>query len=261
MQLRPHLVEYFPQVFRVVDKIHVIGIDDQQSPLLIISDPVFVALVEPFEVVQAHIALVVAAAVLNVGHQGRNAGPKVDEQVGRLDLGGHGLEKLEVVLKIAGRHQPHVVQVGGEDVGILVDGSVLHDRPVSVEDFEHLLVAAVEEENLEVKRPALHIVVEVTQVGVVVGRFVVDIPTEVLTQLFGEGGFTGADIAGDGDVFDLGYGILLRLAHSIVSLSGTKIYCLRETFKLLRLKFPFLRYTFVKRINQGTHLKIYYEDR
>ena len=203
MQFRPHLIEDLSKVLRVMDKIHVIGIDDQQAAFLVIADPVFIALVEPFEVVQAHIALVVAAAVLNVGHQGGDAGPQVDEQVGRLDLGGHGLEELKVVLKIPGRHQPHVVQVGGEDVGILVDGSVLHDRPVSVEDFEHLLVAAVEEENLEVKRPALHVVIEIAQVRVVVGRFVMDIPSEVLGQLFSEGGLAGADVAGNGYVFDL----------------------------------------------------------
>ena len=261
MQLRSYLIEYFPQIFRVEDEIHIIGIDDQQAPFLITADPVFVSLVEPFEIVQAHIAFVIAPPVLNVGYQGRDAGPEVDEQVGRLYLRRHGLEELEIVLEIPGRHQAHVVQVGSEYIGVFIDGPVLDYGPVSAQDFEHLLVSAVEEEDLQVERPTLHIVVEVTQVRVVVGRFIMDIPAEVLTQLFGEGGFTCADIAGDGDVFDLGYGILLRLAHSIVSLSGTKIYCLRETFKLLRLKFPFLRYTFVKRINQGAHLKIYYEDR
>lgn len=261
MQFRPHLIEDLSKVLRVMDKIHVIGIDDQQAAFLVIADPVFIALVEPFEVVQAHIALVVAPAILNVRHQGRDAGPEIDQQVWRLDLGRHGFEKLEVILKIPGRHQPHVVQVGREDVGIFVYSTVLHHRSVTAEDLEHLLITAVEEEDLKVERPALHVVVEVAQVGVVIGRFVMNVPSEMAAQLLGKGGLTGADVSGDRDVFDLWRGIFLRLAHSIVSLSATKICCLGEIFKLLRLKFPFLIYTFVQREKQGNHLKIYHADR
>ena len=142
------------------------------------------------------------------------------------------LEELEVVLEITGGHQPHIVEVGGKDVGVFVDGAVLYNRSVSVQDLEDLLVAAVEEEDLQVEGPALHIVVEVAQVGVIIRRFIMDIPTEMPAELFSEGGLAGADVAGDSDMFYHWWRILLRLAHSIVSLSATKIDCLGENFKL-----------------------------
>ena len=72
----------------------------------------------------------------------------------------------------------------------------------SCQDSEDLPVAAIQEIDLEIKRPAPHVVVEVDQVGVVVGRFIMDLPTKGFAKLGTEGGFSRADISGDRYVLD-----------------------------------------------------------
>ena len=192
----------FAHVFGVVFEVHIIALDDEEPAGVVVADPPFVAFVEALEVIEAHIPFVFPAAGVDVFHEGRDACPEVDEEVGRLDLGGHGFEELEVVVEVARGHQPHVMQVGCEDVGVFVDGAILDDGFVAAEDGEDLLVAVVQEEDLEVERPALHVVVKVAEVGIVVGGFEVHFPAELFAELFAERRFPGADVAGDGNVFD-----------------------------------------------------------
>ena len=74
-----------------MDKIHVIGIDDQQAPFLVIADPVFISLVEPFEIVRLILPLVVAPR-----------DPECATRVGMLVRGrstGLGLDLEDMVLK------------------------------------------------------------------------------------------------------------------------------------------------------------------
>ena len=204
MQFRIDHIYHFTEVFHIGFKINIIGIDDEQAAFFVARNPVFVAFVEMFEIIQAHVALIIAAPRLDVRHQRGNAGAEIDEQVGRLYLRGHGVEQVEIIVEIAGRHQAHVVEVGRKNVGILVDGAVLNDSAIALKDFQNLPIPAVEEENLKIERPAVHVVVKITQVGIVVGAFVVYLPTELLAQLGAQRGFARADIAGDGDVFYFG---------------------------------------------------------
>ena len=92
------------------------------------------------------------------------------------------------------------MQVGREDAGVFVDTAVLHDDLVALADFYHVQEALVQEVNLDIERPALHIVVEVGKIGVVIDRFEFRGPFEVLHEHLGQRGFSTADIAGYRDV-------------------------------------------------------------
>ena len=209
VQLPLYLIQYLPQIFRIILEVDIIRIDDQQVADVVGSDPLLVALVEPLEVIQAHATLVIAASGLDVVDERGNAGPQVDQQVRRLDLGGHGLEKRGVILEITGGHEPHIVQVRRKNVGIFVDGPVLHNGLITPVNAQYLCVTIMEEIDLQVERPALHIQVEIAEVGIIVRRLIMHFPTEVFAQLSAEGGFASTDVAGYRDVFNVNRSLIV----------------------------------------------------
>ena len=71
------------------------------------------------------------------------------------------------------------MQVGCEYFGIFIDGPVLNDRGISTLYLGHLLEPAVEEIDLQIKGPALHILIEIIQIGIVVYVFVLGFPAVV----------------------------------------------------------------------------------
>ena len=74
-------------------------------------------------------------------------------------------ENPHIGLQIARRHQPHLVQVVGEDVGILVDRAILNDHVVArCEHIERLLDTTAQKIDLQVERPPLHVVVEIADI-------------------------------------------------------------------------------------------------
>ncbi len=93
---------------------------------------------------------------------------EVDQQVGLWNEVGHQVEDLHVGAEVARRHEPHAVEVVGEDVRILVHGAVLEDDLRILRQHVHRLpYPAAEERNLQIERPAIHILVEIADVGVV----------------------------------------------------------------------------------------------
>lgn len=111
-----------------------------------------------------------------------------------------------------------LVKVCGEDIGIFVDGTVLNNGLIAVPDLVHLIKPAIQKIDLQMKGPTGHIRIKILQVRIVIYRFIQRCPTIVSGKSFGEGGFSGANIAGNGDVseggihgFNLGNSISQRL--------------------------------------------------
>ena len=142
------------------------------------------------QVIEADGFFVIATTLLNLGDQCRHRGAQVHEQIGRRDKFFHQLKQREVVLKVSGRHQPHGLQVGREDVGVLVDGSVLDDGLALLLHLNQLREAASKEVHLQVERPTGHVLVEIVEVGVVVHFFKVGSVAVVLGQQRGQRGFS-----------------------------------------------------------------------
>ena len=104
------------------------------------------------------------------------------------------------------------MQVVREDVRILVDRAVLEDHPrLAVGDHAHrLLDAAPEERNLKIERPAVHILVEVADIGIV-ALLEVALGVVALRKDLGKRRLAAPDVSGYGYVHG-SIGVILRFS-------------------------------------------------
>ena len=144
-------------------------VDDQHLPLVDRVDPVVILVVQPFQIALVDIHLVLPAPFADLRNQRRNTRLEVDQQVGLRDERRHQPENLHVGFDVARGHQPHFMQVVREDMRILVNRPVLEDHTrLAVRKHVHrLLDPAPEKRDLQVERPAVHILVEIADIGVV----------------------------------------------------------------------------------------------
>ena len=89
------------------------------------------------------------------------------------------------------------MQVGRKDPGILIDGPVLDYDVLLLGDFNHVLEALVEEINLEIERPPLHIFVEISEIGIKIHGLELGGPAIMGGQHLGKRGFAAAYVSGD----------------------------------------------------------------
>ena len=184
---------------RILFELAVVAIDDDELARIVL-DPGFVAVVEAGEEVHAHGLLEVAATLVNLVDEVRQAGADVDHEVGEADQGDHGVEEVGVVVKVAVGHHAHGVEVGGEDAGVFEDGTVLHDGVGALGDLDYLLEALGQEVDLDVEGPTGHVGIVICQIGIVVDGLEAWCPTVALGEHLGECGFAATDVAGDGDM-------------------------------------------------------------
>ena len=153
------------EVLRSVLELDSVDIEDQKATLVVL-DPVLIPLVQTGQVVYPYALFLFAAALLYLGHDIRNRRSEIYHQIRRIDQGHHQVEEVGIVLEIAGGHQPHAVEIRSEDTRILVDGPVLDDDVLALGDIHHILEPFVEEINLEIKGPTLHIFVEISEIRI-----------------------------------------------------------------------------------------------
>jgi len=79
------------------------------------------------QVLGGDVALEVAPALANARLQRLDAGLEVDQQIGRWQEGANALVEIMVRAVIALGHLAALVQIVGEDFGVLVDAAILHD--------------------------------------------------------------------------------------------------------------------------------------
>ena len=90
---------------------------------------------------------------------------------------------------------PLQIQVAGKHLGIFIDAAILDHRTGDEQQFAVDLQAMGEEENLGMKAPGLHVLVEIRQVGIFSDRFKEGLPTEVFRKQTNQGGFAHPDIS------------------------------------------------------------------
>ena len=184
----------FLEVGGVVAELDVVAVDDEQ-PAFVLADPLFVALVQAFEVVDADALLEVAAALLYLFYEVGNGRFDVDHQVGQVHERDHQVEQVGIVFKVAVGHHALVVKIGGKDACVFKDGAVLNDGMFAFGNFNHFLESFVKEVDLCVERPAGHVGVEVGQIGIVVNWFKTWCPSVTVGEHFGERGLATANIS------------------------------------------------------------------
>ena len=174
-------------------------VHDEHLAVVVVFNPVVVLVVEPLEVQLVDVHLVFAAPLADLRGERRHARLEVDQQVGLGNERRDEPENAHVGLDVARGHQPHLVKVAREDVRVLVDRAVLDDvalRDVG-EHLHRLPDAASEEIDLQVERPAVHVLVKIADIGVVA---LLEVGPRVVTRRehLGQRGLPAADISGYG---------------------------------------------------------------
>jgi len=100
VELGVYLIADLLQVGRVVAKLDIVSVDNDEVAL-VLCYPLLVALVQPFEVVEAYGLLVVAPALLYLRHEGGYGGTDVDHEVGELDERHHQVEEVGIVVEVS----------------------------------------------------------------------------------------------------------------------------------------------------------------
>ena len=82
------------------------------------------------------------------------------------------------------------MKVRCKDVSIFINGSVLNHLFTTFVDVVYLTKSTVQEIDLQVERPTLHVFIKVVKIRIIVGIFEVGCPVVVFRQQLCEGGFT-----------------------------------------------------------------------
>lgn len=166
------------QVRSSIDEIHIIAFDYQQWTAVIIGNPVLIMLVELLEILALDALLERAAAPGNLLDQRIDGGPEVDHQIRRLQVISHHFEQGSIVAIVAIVHLANVVEIPGENFGVFVDRSILNDRFAGFCHPFVMLEPVCQKVDLEMKRPALHVPVEIGEVGIIVDGLKIWPPAE-----------------------------------------------------------------------------------
>src|SRR5882762_8844862 len=92
------------------------------------------------------------------------------------------------------------MQVGREDMRILINGPVLDHRLGPRVDLQQLVQPAVQKEDLQVERPARHVLIKIVQVRIMIHILELRDPFVMLAQHLRQRRFACADIPRYGDM-------------------------------------------------------------
>src|SRR5690606_19514971 len=182
VEFQVNLVRNHGKVLHPPYEIQVIHIDRQYLSEIVRRNPFLVALIEVPEIVQAHGVLKIATAFLDIGHQFGDIRLQVDQQIRWSCHVDHGSVQIEIACIISFTHQSCTVQVVRKNVSVFVYGSVLNYSGVTLLNLLNLPEPCIEEVDLQVKRPARHVIVKIAQVGIFIYRLVQGCPAVMLSQ-------------------------------------------------------------------------------
>ena len=77
------------------------------------------------------------------------------------------------------------MQIGCKNVRIFIDGAILYYIFSTFSDLQDLAISAVQEIDLQIETPPLHLRVKIVQVGIVHDVFKMGIPPVMLREKFG----------------------------------------------------------------------------
>ena len=97
------------------------------------------------------------------------------------------------------------MQIRRKNVRVLVDGSVLDDLLSAFLQFSQLSESRSQEENLQIERPTLHVLVEIIQVRVVIHLLEMRLVAVVFCEERGQRSLSRPDVSGDGNVHNSGF--------------------------------------------------------
>ena len=125
-ELSIYQVSNLSEVFRILSKLQIITINDDEAAFIIL-DPILITLVQTLEVIDADALLEIAATLLDMLHERRNAAFDIYHQVREFHQTDHQIEEIGIVLEIPIAHHTDIVKIRRKDTRILKDGSILYD--------------------------------------------------------------------------------------------------------------------------------------
>ena len=125
-ELSIYQVSNLSEVFRILSELQIITIDDDEATFIIL-DPILITLVQTLEVIDADALLEIAATLLDMLHERRNAALDIYHQVWEFHQTDHQIEEIGIVLEIPIAHHTDIVKIRRKDTRILKDGSILYD--------------------------------------------------------------------------------------------------------------------------------------
>jgi len=93
------------------------------------------------------------------------------------------------------------MQIARKYLSILIYGTILNDAMRSFLNLALMVKPARQEKHLQIKRPAMHVIVEVAQVRIIIHAFEIGLPLEVVRQKLSQRTLPGADITCYSDIF------------------------------------------------------------
>ena len=125
-ELSIYQVSNLSEVFRIFSELQIITIDDDEATFIIL-DPILITLVQTLEVIDADALLEIAATLLDMLHERRNAALDIYHQVREFYQTDHQIEEIGIVFEIPIAHHTDIVKIRRKDTRILEDGSILYD--------------------------------------------------------------------------------------------------------------------------------------
>lgn len=162
-----------------------------------IFNPPLVCHVQLVQVFRGNPLFELSAASADPGDKRIRRCLEIDNQIRLLKVLGHYAEQIAVILIISGGHIPHLMQVIGKDLHILVDGAILHGGEIALGHPLMGFESLGEKINLQIEAPAPHIGIEIVQIRIVDDALVKRLPAEPIGDNVSERGFPNADVAGD----------------------------------------------------------------
>ena len=170
--------------------------------MFITRDPLLIMFIEILQILELDIELKVPVSFRDLLNKLRDVGPQIDQKVGRFNKADHRIIDIEIALVVAIVDVTTGMKIGGEDVCVFVDRTVLDHGSRAFADLANLVETAIQKIDLQMERPLCHVAIEIAEIWVLVDRLEQRCPAVVLRQLVGERAFAGADVTGDSYMFD-----------------------------------------------------------
>ena len=117
-----------------------------------------------------------------MAHQSRDATSDVNHEIRKFYQTDHKIKEVGIVFKIPVTHHTDIMKIWSENLRIFKDSSILNNCIITLGDFYYIMKSLIQEIDLQVERPSFHILVIISQIGIIINRFEIRFPTISFAQ-------------------------------------------------------------------------------
>ncbi len=128
-----NLVDDGTEMFGVILEIHLVRINSQYAPFVLMINKILVSFVQIAEIINLHPLLILASTLLDLGNERRYGFAQVDHKIGQAHELFHVPKELHIGLIITFGEVAAFVVIRYEDVNALKDTAILNDSMLRLE--------------------------------------------------------------------------------------------------------------------------------